>query len=113
MVSLNESFAAVHKGELTLLNCQITPYSHAYSKQQDPRRTKKLLLHRREIARLVGDISRKGVTIIPLKLYLNDRGYVKVELGIAKHKKLIDKKREIKERDIRREVARDIKVRLR
>jgi len=113
MISLNESFATISKGELVLLNCQITPYSHAYSKEQDPRRSRKLLLHRRELNRLIGDVSRKGVTLIPLKVYINDRGFVKIELGIAKHKKTVDKKRDIKERDIKREVAREMKVKVR
>lgn len=113
-VSLNESFATTHQGELVLLNCNVTPYSHAYMKSENySRRSRKLLLHKKELNRLVGDISRKGVTIVPLKMYLNDRGYVKVELGIAKHKKMVNKKQDLKERDIRREVARDVKVRLR
>ncbi len=113
-ISLNEAFATIHQGELMLINCSITPYSHAYLKREGAeRRSRKLLLHKKELNRLIGDISRKGVTIIPLKMYFNDRGFVKVELGIAKHKKKIDKKRDLRERDIRREVARDAKVRLR
>jgi SsrA-binding protein len=113
-VSINDAYATLHKGELALLNCNITPYSHAYIKNEDlARRSRKLLLHKRELNRLIGDISRKGVTIVPLKLYFNDRGFIKVELGIAKHKKKIDKKRDIKERDIQREVAREVKIRLR
>lgn len=113
-VSLNESFATTHQGELVLLNCNVTPYSHAYMKgETQGRRSRKLLLHKKELNRLIGDISRKGITIVPLKIYINDRGYVKVELGIAKHKKMVDKKQDLKERDIRREVSRDLKVRLR
>lgn len=113
-VTINDAFATIHSGELTLVNCNITPYSHAYTKSEAlARRSRKLLLHKRELNRLIGDISRKGVTIVPLKMYFNDRGFIKVELGIAKHKKKIDKKQDIKERDIRREVAREIKVRLR
>jgi len=112
-VTINDAFATVHDGELSLINCNITPYSHAYQKSENAaRRSRTLLLHKKELNRLIGDISRKGVTIIPLKLYINDRGYVKIELGIAKHKKSVDKKRDIKERDIRREVERSMKVRL-
>lgn len=113
-VSINEAFATIHKGELTLVNCNISPYSHAYTKSDEhSRRSRKLLLHKKELNRLVGDISRKGVTVIPLKMYFSDRGFIKVELGIAKHKKKVDKKKDIKERDIRREVEREVKIRVR
>lgn len=113
-IMINDAFATVHNGELSLINSSITPYSHAYQKSDDlMRRSRKLLLHKKELNRLIGDISRKGVTVIPLKVYFNDRGYAKVELGIAKHKKTIDKKKDIKERDIRREVERSTKMRLR
>ena len=108
-VSLSDAFATIHEGEVTLLNCYIAPYSHAYAKEDKSRRTRKLLLHRREINKLVGGVSRKGLTIVPLKLYFSDRGYIKVELGLAKHKKAVDKKRELRERDIKREAAREIK----
>jgi SsrA-binding protein len=116
-VSLADSYATIYKGEVMLLNCYIAPYSHAYKKDQeegleDPsRRSRKLLLHRKEINKLVGAISRKGLTVVPLKMYFSSRGYVKVELGIAKHKKLVDKKRQLKERDIKREAEREIKNR--
>ena len=112
-VSISDAFATIHGGQLVLLNSYIAPYSHAYSKGDDPRRTRGLLLHRREIDRLAGDISKKGLTLIPLKHYINNRGYVKVELGIAKHKKLHEKKKTLKERDIKREVSREVKVKMR
>ena len=68
-VSLDESFAVLQKGELSLLNCYISPYTHAYSKEDDQsRRSRKLLLHRKEIHKLVGDISKKGLTLVPLKI---------------------------------------------
>jgi len=110
-VSLEDSFATVHEGEINLINCHIAPYSHAFTKADSSRQTRKLLLHKREINRLIGAISRKGLTIVPLKMYLNDRGFVKVEIGIAKHKKSIDKKQKLKERDIERETRREIKGR--
>src|SRR5437588_732554 len=69
-VQINDAFATVHKGEINLVNCFIAPYSHAYSKKDTSRQTRKLLLHRKEIARLIGDVSRKGLTLLPLKLYI-------------------------------------------
>lgn len=110
--SLIGSFATVHDGQLFLLNCNITPYSQAFQpKKDDATRSRKLLLNRREINRLIGDISRKGITIIPLKIYFNDRNLVKVELGLAKHKKAANKKESIKERDIKRETSRELRGR--
>lgn len=109
-VSLVGSFATIHQGQITLLNCNITPYSHAYTKTDEyARRTRILLLHKKEIRRLIGDISRRGITIVPLKLYFNEKGKVKVELGIAKHKKAHAQKETIKERDISRETRRELR----
>ncbi len=109
-VSLVGSFATVHNNELNIINMSITPYSHAYQKTDEyATRTRKLLLHRREINRIIGDISRKGITVVPLKLYFSDRGKIKVELGIAKHKKAYARKEELKERDIARETRRELK----
>jgi SsrA-binding protein len=110
-VSINDAFATVSNGAVSLLNCHIAPYSHAYTKGEDTRKTRQLLLHKREINKLVGAISRKGLTVVPLKMYFNDRGYVKVELGIAKHRKAVSKKEMIKERDIKRETDRAIRGR--
>lgn len=109
-VSLVGAFATIHQGELNLINCNISPYSHAYTKSDEhARRTRKLLLNKREILRIIGDISRKGITVIPLKLYFNNKGKVKVELGIGKHKKAHAQKTEIKERDIARQTRRELK----
>lgn len=108
--SLIGSFATVHNNELNVLNLNITPYSHAYTKSDEyARRTRKLLLHRREIDKIIGEISRKGITVVPLKLYFNSKGLVKVELGLAKHKKAAARKEEIKERDIARETRRELR----
>jgi SsrA-binding protein len=111
-VSLQGSFAVVTRGELFLLNCNISPYAKAY-KQEKERATqsRKLLLHKKELMRLIGDMSRKGITIVPLKMYFNERNIAKVELGIAKHKKAANRKEEIKERDIQREAHREIRGR--
>lgn len=111
-VSLGDAFATVHDGQIMLINCYIAPYSHAYSKKDTSRRSRKLLLHRKEIEKLTGEISRKGLTLIPLKLYFSKRGYVKVEIGVAKHKKKVDKKRELREKDIKRQEEREMKVRI-
>lgn len=109
-ISLIGSFAHVREGELFLVNCNITPYAKAFQKKEtEAVRTRKLLLNRREIDRLIGDVSKKGVTLVPLRVYLNEKGRVKVEIGIAKHKKAAGKKEAIKERDIKRETARVLK----
>ena len=110
-VNLTGAFATVRDQELFLINCHIGTYSHAYVKnnEEQTRRSRKLLLHKRELARLAGDISRKGITIVPLSLYLNEKGRIKVELGIAKHKKTHERKEELRERDIKRETARELK----
>lgn len=110
-ISLVGSYATITRGELYLLNCTIAPYAQAYQKSEEKTRTRKLLVHRRELNRLAGDISRKGVTILPLKIYLSERGIIKVELGIGKHKKMADKKLARKERDIKRETARELRGR--
>lgn len=109
-VNLTGSFATVHKGELFLINAHITPYEKAYVKSEEAaKRSRKLLLHKKEINRLIGDISRKGITLVPLKLYFDKKSRVKVELGICKHKKAPSKKKELKERDIRRQTQRELK----
>ena len=112
-VTLVGAFATIHDGQLFLINCNISPYTHAANKPADEHRTRsrKLLVHKKELNRLVGDISRKGVTLIPLKIYLNERGLIKVEIGLAKHKKNVDKRQSLKERDIKRQTAREIRDR--
>lgn len=108
------SFATVHDGELQLLNCNISPYAQAYKdKKEEPSRSRKLLLNKNELNRLIGDISRKGITIIPLKIYFNARNYAKVELGLGKHKKAASKKASIKERDIDRDTSRELRGKFR
>ena len=108
-VSLVDSFATIKDGEIMLLNCYISPYSHAYKKEDISRRSRKLLLHKKEITKLIGEVSRKGMTLVPTKMYFSKKGYVKVEIGVAKHKKKVDKKRELREKDIKREAAREVK----
>ena len=109
-VSLIGAFAAIRNGEMTLVNCRIAPYEKAYQKDEEAAiRSRILLLHKRQILKLVGEIAQKGVTVIPLMFYLNDKSKVKVQVGIAKHKKAPSKKKELKERDIKRETSRAMK----
>ncbi len=109
-ISLAGAFATIHGGELYLINCNITPYEKAFRQQKEQAsRSRKLLVHRRELSRLVGEISQKGMTLVALKAYLTEKGKVKVELGIAKHKKAAGKKETIKERDIDRQARRELK----
>ncbi len=104
------AFATIKQSELFLTNCSIIVYKFAYNKDEsDPTQGRKLLLHKRELHRLIGDISRKGITIIPLKIYFNEKNIAKVELGICKHKKAAGKKEAIRERDISRQTRRELK----
>jgi SsrA-binding protein len=107
--NLSDAYATAHNNNIQLLNCYIGPYSHAFIKDDSARRSRRLLLHKAEINKITGAISRKGLTVIPLKLYFSGRGYVKVELGLAQHKKNVDKRETIKERDIARETRRALK----
>lgn len=108
--SLIGSFAHNREGEFYLVNCNITPYEKAFMKNPDEAtRSRKLLLHKKQITKLIGDVSKKGITIVPLKLYITQKGLIKVELGIAKHKKAAGKKQALKEKDIRRQTERELK----
>lgn len=109
-VSLIGAFATIHAGELYLINCNITVYSHAYQKSEElARQRRKLLLHKKQIMRLIGDMSCKGIILIPLKLYFTEKNKVKVQIGLGKHKKMSQKKEILKERDIKRETLRSLK----
>lgn len=103
--SLAESFAHPSGGELFLNNFHIPPYEHGNIHNVDSVRARKLLLHKREIERLIGAVSRKGYTIIPLSVYFK-KGRAKVEIGLGKGKKLHDKREDMKRRDMDREMAR-------
>jgi SsrA-binding protein len=106
--NLKDSYVIIKGGEVFLLNCHISPYSHGNIMNHDPLRTRKLLLHKKEISRLAGKVIAKGYTLIPLKLYFKD-SFAKVEIGLAKGKKLFEKRDTIKEREARREIERAIK----
>jgi SsrA-binding protein len=106
---LKDSYASVEEGELFLFNSHISPYKHGNRFNHEPTRTRKLLMHSREIRRLLGKIQEKGLTLVPLKIYFNEKGKVKVELGLARGRKAYDKRREIAERDAKREIRRSLK----
>lgn len=110
-VSLSEAYARVNKGELWLYNMHIAPYDPVLQRNYDPRQPRKLLMHRREIDRLMGLTQQRGLTLVPLRVYFNERGYAKIELGLAKGKRKMDRRREIMEREMKREVDRALKGR--
>jgi SsrA-binding protein len=104
--TISESYAQAKDGELFLVNAYIPEYTQASRFNHEPRRVRKLLVHKREAAKLAAAIQREGMTLIPLKLYFNAKGRAKVELGIAKGKKLHDKRETEKKRDWARDKAR-------
>ncbi|MBW1729267.1 MAG: SsrA-binding protein SmpB [Deltaproteobacteria bacterium] len=102
--SLVDSYAKIKRGEVFLYNMHITPYAHAGHVSLDPRRPRKLLLKKREIKRLIGKTEEKGFTLIPTKLYFSPKGWVKVELALAKGKRKYDKRKALKEKELKREM---------
>jgi SsrA-binding protein len=108
-VNLQDSYASVDADELYLQHCHISPYSHGNLSNHDPLRKRKLLLHRKEINKLMGKTQLKGLTIVPLRIYFSKRGHAKVELALAKGKKQYDRRETIKAREASREVERAIK----
>jgi SsrA-binding protein len=109
-VSLQEGFVLFEGGEAWLVNVHIAPYDPAAKQNHEPRRRRKLLLHRREIDRLQSQAQEKGYTVVPTKLYLKD-GRAKVEIALARGKKLYDKRQTIAKRDAKRQVERALKER--
>ena len=107
-VNLQDSYALVREGEVFLINCHISPYSHDTSEVVDPARSRKLLLHRAEINRLIGKTAEKGFTLIPLRIYFR-KGRAKAEIALAKGKKQYDKRETERRKEAVREVARAIK----
>jgi len=104
-LNLKDSYALIQRGEAFLFNCHISPYSHGNRENHEPTRTRKLLLHRKEIRKLIGKTQEKGLTLIPLRVYFK-RGKIKMELGVARGKKLIDKR----ETERRKEADREARV---
>ncbi len=106
--NLKDSYVIIKNGEAFLLNCHISPYSHGNIQNHDPIRTRKLLLHRKEIDKLWGNISQKGLTVVPLKLYFK-QGKAKVEIGLAKGKRQYEKRETVKKKEANREIERHMK----
>ncbi len=106
--NLKDGYAQLKNGELFLYNVHISAYSFATYVQQDPLRPRKLLLHRREIRKLIGQLHEKGIALIPLQIYFGDSGKAKVELGLARGKKLYDKRAALKEKESNREIERSM-----
>ena len=107
--NIAESYAAVEGDQIVLVNADIPPYSGGNRFNHEPRRHRKLLLHRKQIDKLIGAVQRDGQTIIPVKLYLNEAGKAKLEIALAKGKKLHDKRETEKERDWNRQKSRLLK----
>ncbi|HFD04899.1 MAG TPA: SsrA-binding protein SmpB [Firmicutes bacterium] len=102
-VNMRESYVRIEGGEAYLYNMHISPYKHSTIIKLDPKRKRKLLLHKREIMKLWSKSQLSGLTIVPLSVYGNDRGKIKVEIALARGKKLYDKREAIKKRDLERE----------
>jgi SsrA-binding protein len=104
--NIAESYAAVENGEIVLINADIPPYAGGNRFNHEPRRPRKLLLHKKQIGKLIGAVQREGRTIIPTKLYWNDKGIAKLEIALAKGKKEHDKREATADRDWQRDKAR-------
>lgn len=110
-VNLKESYAQVDHGEVYIHNMHISPYEQGNIFNVDPIRTRKLLLHKREISKLIGYTTQKGLTLVPLRLYITARGLVKLELAVARGKKLYDKRSDIAKKDAKRRIEQEMRQR--
>jgi SsrA-binding protein len=109
--NLRDAFARTRNGEIFVENIHIAPYSHGGAFNHEPLRTRRILMHKEEIRRLEGKVLEKGYTLVPLSLYLNERGKIKIELGLARGKAKADRRRDIMEREARRDMERMMKDR--
>ena len=109
--SIKESFLRIENGEMFIYGMHISPYEKGNIFNKDPLRTRKLLLHKSEIMKLVGKVKEKGFTLVPIEVYFTD-GKAKILIGLAKGKKLYDKREDIAKRDLKREAEREFKARL-
>lgn len=107
--SFNDSYCLLHGGEIWIRSLHIAEYSHGTVNNHDPVRERKLLLQKREIKKIEASLKEKGFTLVPLRLYFNEKSLVKVEIGLAKGKKLHDKRETIKQKDAEREMKRYLK----
>ena len=110
--SIKEAFIRIENGEVFIYGMHISPYEKGNIFNKDPLRVRKLLLHKQQIRKLIGNSSEKGYTIVPLQVYFKD-GRAKIEIGLAKGKKLYDKRQDIAKKDQKREAEKEMKIRLR
>ncbi|WP_129598282.1 SsrA-binding protein SmpB [Anaerophilus nitritogenes] len=110
-INLKESHAEIDHGEIFVHNMHISPYEQGNIYNVDPIRKRKLLLHKREITKLLGYTTQKGLTLVPLKVYINSRGLVKLELAVAKGKKLYDKRSDIAQKESNRRIQQELRQR--
>jgi SsrA-binding protein len=108
-VSFNDSYCLIHEGEIWIKSLHIAEYSHGNVNNHDPVRDRKLLLQKREISKIETKLKEKGYTLIPLRMYINEKNLVKIEIGLARGKKLHDKRESIKQKDVEREMKRFLK----
>src|SRR5438093_13250074 len=108
LVNFKDAYATVRNDEVWLLGCHISPYSHGTDANHEPERDRKLLMHRREISRLTGKVAERGLTLIPLRLYFKS-GRAKLEIGLARGKKLHDKRSALREKETRRELEKAVR----
>ncbi|EFQ5576367.1 SsrA-binding protein SmpB [Listeria monocytogenes] len=109
-VNIKDSYARIDKGEIFLHNMHISPYEQGNRYNHDPLRTRKLLLHKKQISRLIGETKESGYSIVPLKMYIKD-GYAKVLIGVARGKKKYDKRQDLKQKEAKRDIERAFKER--
>ena len=107
-ISLKDAFVEIHDSEAFLLRCHISPYLQANIFNHEPERKRKLLLHGREIHRLDQKVKARGFSIVPLQVFLTDKGLVKIEIALVRGKREYEKKQKLKERDVQREMDRDV-----
>jgi len=107
--SFNDSFCVIHKSEIWIRSLHIAEYSHGTVNNHDPVRERKLLLQKREIKKIEAKLKEKGYTIVPLRIYFNDKNLVKIEIGLAKGKKLHDKRETLRQKDAEREMKRYVR----
>ncbi len=110
-VSIKESYAKIQDGEIVLIGMNISPYEQGNRFNTEPLRTRKLLLHKREIRKLLGLTTQKGLTLVPLRMYINENGLAKVEIAVARGKKNYDKREDIAKRDADRKMEQALKRR--
>jgi SsrA-binding protein len=108
-VSFNDSYCLITDGEVWLKSLNIAQYTHGTTNNHDPVRDRKLLLHKKEITKIAAKLKEKGYTLVPLRIFLNSKNLAKIEIGLAKGKKLHDKRESIKQKDVEREMKRYIK----